>query len=235
MYTFISPFGGHGTSALRKLWHRRGWRIHIRPDYIFSFGIDTYDIHSFPKWDEKFKHHQSKGQMLYHRGKEWTRRAGFEPYEDLTISENLLWLLNTTSDSVILFGKQSLSETWLTNNEIKNLILIVRHPLDAYDSLFGRQHPYWGKLKGGVDSILAAEFWCKQWNTVMEDFLSTGNPIYKYEHLAADLEKEGQTDLANLLGPMWYSKPRREFITPKLEEYIKQLTWDNFKQLYTSW
>ncbi len=232
---WVTPFGGHGTTAIKGIWYRREWAIHTRPDWIFSYGIDTYDINSYPVWDEKFKHHHAKGQLLYHRGNEWKRRTLTEPQPDKTISENMLEFIDGTQNDVLLFGKQSLSEPWLTRHGIKNTILMVRHPLDAYDSLFGRQHPKWGKLRGGVQSILAAEFWCKQWNKVVEDFLSTGNPIYRYEHFASDLRRGGEKELANLLASAWYSRPRREFTTPETEEYIKQLTWHNFKAIYKNW
>lgn len=232
----VTPFGGHGTTTIRKMWRRRRWILHVRPDYIFSPAIDTYDIHSVPVWDEKFKHHVGKGQLLLHRGKEWYKRTGLQPQTKKTISEGLLEFIEETPHNIMLFGKCSLSETWLTNNGIKDALFMVRNPLDAYDSLYGRQHPQWSKARGGPRSLRLAEYYCEQWNKAVYDMLCShstyGNPIVRYETLADDLKSANLYPLSALLGGVWYNKPKREFITPEIEECIKDLTGKYYSAIY---
>jgi hypothetical protein len=233
---FATPFGGHGTTAIRKLWRRRKWPIYIRPDFIFSPAIETYDLDDVPIFDEKFSHWMGKGSLRLHRGKEWTKRTDLEPQDDKTIREQMTEFLLTCPFDVILFGKCSLTETFLTNIGVKNGLFLVRHVVDAYDSLYGRQHGQWCKARGGIKSIRNVQFYCKQWNAVVKDMLCShhthGNPIIRYETLAQDLENAGLHDLANLLGPMWYSKPKREFTTPEVEECMRENTREYFDELY---
>jgi len=229
----VTPFGGHATSLFLKRWRRQ---IHPRPDYIFSEAIDTYDIHSYANWDETFRHVTSAGGQSIPRDRSWQKRTGFDPQADKTIHEHLMELINNTPNPILLFGKCSLSETWLTNNKITDAIFIVRDPIDAYDSLFGRRHPYWADRQGGIESIGAAEHYCEQWNKVVYDLLSNhytyNTPIARYEFFIQDLEEAGLTKLAKFLQPTWYNKPKREFITPEVKECIEDLTCKHTLPLY---
>ena len=117
----VTPFGGHATSLFLKRWRRQ---IHPRPDYIFSEAIDTYDIHSYANWDETFRHVTSAGGQSIPRDRSWQKRTGFDPQADKTIHEHLMELINNTPNPILLFGKCSLSETWLTNNKITDAIFI---------------------------------------------------------------------------------------------------------------
>jgi hypothetical protein len=206
-------------------WKRQ---IHPRPDYIFSTAIDDYDIHGYANWDEHFRHVTSAGGRSWHRGRSWQIRAGFDPQPDRTIHEHLMELINNTPKPILLFGKCSLSETWLTNNKITDAIFIVRDPIDAYDSFFGRRHPHWADRQGGIESISTAEHYCEQWNKVVYDFLCNhytyNTPIARYEFLVQDLEEAGLTELAQFLKPEWQSQVKREFITPEIKECIEDLT-----------
>ena len=228
-----TPFGGHASSLLLKIFRRR---LHPRPDYPFSYGIDTYDIHSLTDWDEVFYHETGGISRPYHRARTWQQRTGLDPQPDKTIHENLMGLIENTPYPVLMFGKCSLSETWLTNNEFTDALFIVRNPLDEYDSFFGRRHPQWADAKGGVQSITAAEFYCEQWNKVVYDFLCShymyNTPIVRFESLVQDLEEAGLTDLARVLKPQFTDEVKREFITPEIKECIEDLTCKHYLVLY---
>jgi hypothetical protein len=234
---WVTSFGGTGSSFILK---RRSNRvmpfIHQRPDYPFNVAIDTYDIHSYAQWDKKFLHSNGKTAKMLHVGQQWQRRTGRKPQPDKTIHENLIEFLNETPSKVLLFGKCSLSETWLTNNKITDAIFLVRNPIDSYDSLFGRSHSHWADRMGGIKSISAAEYYSKQWNKVVYDFLCSrseyGTHILRYESLIRDLEEAGLTELAQSLQLRWYNKPKREFITPEVEGCIKDLTGKHYSVIY---
>ncbi len=236
---FVTPFGGHATSYLLKLWWKSGYQFWPRPDYPFSYGLEVYDPHVLVDWDEKFVHHIGRGQVWKTRREDWETRTHTEPQSGKTIHENLMDFIKGTNDNILLFGKCSLTEPFLTNNKLKNALFMVRHPLDAYDSLFGRQHPKWGKSRGGPESVLLAEDYALKWNKVVEDMLSCkaiyNNHLVRYETFVQDLQKAGIKKLSRILKPVWEPQRKREFITPQVEEYIKQITYKNFKQIYNRW
>ena len=236
---FVTPFGGHATSMLLRYWWKRDYRFWPRPDFPFSYGLEPYDLHSLIDWDEKFVHHVGRGQLYKSRRADWEFRTHTEPQADKTIHQNLVEFIDGTNDNILLFGKCSLTEPFLTNNKITNALFIVRHPLDAYDSLFGRQHPKWAKTRGGPTSVLLAEDYALKWNKVVEDMLSNrenyDTPLVRYETFIEDLREAGINKLARIFKSIWYNRPRREFITPAVEEFIRQITYKNFKQIYSKW
>lgn len=233
---FVVPFGGTGSSFFLQLWQANEQIMWPRPDYPFSWGVNSYDLDTLVDWNEKYRHVNNKGQLLLHRGRDWTFRTGREPQADKTIRQNLVEFLQTTQDQVLLFGKQSLTEPFLTKYRMKNALFIVRDPIDSYDSLYGRRHSTWAKERGGIQSLLNVEHYCKQWNAVVSDMLSCreqcGNHLVRYETLVEDLREAGMSKFARIIEPMWNPQLKREIVTPKMQEHIRQYTWDNVKQIY---
>ena len=231
----VTPFGGNASTLFIKKWRRR---IHPRPDYPFSPAIDPYDIHSYANWDglQMHEHVGYDRPLPLKRYREWQKRAGFDPDPYKTIHEHLMMLINTTPNHILLFGKCSLEETWLTNNKIIDALFMVRNPIDAYDSFFGRRHPQWSDRVGGIESLTSAQYYCDQWNKVVYDFVCSnqeyGTPLVRYEFLIEDLEAAGLRELARFLKPLWYNKPKREFITPLVQECIEDLTHEHCSKIY---
>jgi len=220
----ITPFGGHATEMIRKRLRMYG-KVHTcsRPDYIFSDSIEPYDLHARP----------NKNQSLFHCGVnnpgywstvayQWGKRSDVKLNPIVSIHNNLLRLINTTDRRVLLFGKCSLNEPFLTNNEIEALCM-VRYPLHAYSSFLVRRHPQWGEKAGGTETMQCAEWYGEKWNAVVDDFVSSGNPIVHYETLIDDLREFGYDRLADILAPVWKPQKELHIENPEVIKYLKNL------------
>ncbi len=215
----VTPFGGHGTVVLIKWFQSKGMFVCYRPDYIFSEGIDPYELDKRPK----------KGQVILHQGNktrqmkvdtEWYLRTRQNLNYYTSIRSNLLSAFHRQKGKIVLFGKCSLTEPFLTDNEIEALCM-VRHPLYAYNSFLGRRHPQWGEEAGGINTMECARWFSDKWKAVVDDFISSGNPIVHYETLIGDLDQLGYTKLARTLEPIW--KPRHEDLQVTDEDVIDHL------------
>ena len=220
----ITPFGGHGTRMIMKRLRIYGKVFTCpRPDYIFSNSIEPYDMHARP----------NPKQGLFHRGKnnpgfwstvayQWNKRSTVKLNPIVSIHNNLLRLINTTGHKVLLFGKCSINEPFLTNNEIEALCM-VRYPLHAYNSFLVSNHPQWGEEAGGPDTMQCAEWYAEKWNAVVDDFVSSGNRIVRYETLVDDLRELGYDRLADILAPVWKPQKELHIKNPEVIKYLKNL------------
>lgn len=215
----ITPFGGHGTVAIIKWFQSRGMFVSYRPDYIFSESIEPYELNKRPKQNQVILHQGSKTRQM-RVDTEWYLRTKQKLNYYTSIRSNLLSALHRQKGKIVLFGKCSLTEPFLTNNEIE-AICMVRNPLYAYSSFLGRRHPQWGKEAGGIDTMECARWFSDKWKAVVDDFISSGNPIVHYGTLIEDLNELGYTKLARVLAPIW--KPKYENSEVTNQEVIDHL------------
>lgn len=205
--------GGHGTTYI----HRHISRCAKRPDVLWG---EHLDIGSYPD--------QSKSIP-------WRRRTGGHILSTKkTIEENLVDMIESSNIWVLLSGWCSLRNRFLTRNKIRAYCL-VRHPLHAYVSYFGHQHPNHCRSFGGFNSDGAVEKWSRQWNAIINDFLSSGNKILRYEFFYKDLPYNAaiKKDFRNF--DFDTEKRNHGELHPKLEFKLKMLVNDNFYKMYDSW
>jgi hypothetical protein len=171
-------------------------KMHKRPDVSFR------DNESEPSVFWLLQSVQEDVQWR-HEAK-WRERAGIPLLVQETIEHNLLKLLSTTPRWVLLDGTCSSMDRFLSRNQVK-AICLVRHPVDAYVSLYGNQHPEFANLHGGLDSTRAITVWALGWRNIVSDFIESGNPICRYERLLDDCKDK---DLLKAIRPRWRSGRR---------------------------
>jgi len=160
----ITPMGGHGTTYLIG-------RANFckRPDTIWG---ESPDITKKPHLDKV---------------RAWRGRSGGHQLDvNKTIEQNLVDMITSSKYSVLLCGRCSINKKFLTDNSI-HAICLVRHPANAYVSYLSHQHPEHAARFGGFNKIKAVHFWARHWNAIVDDFLSSDNPIVRYEYLEQDL------------------------------------------------
>ncbi|MCK5316660.1 MAG: hypothetical protein KAJ55_02035, partial [Anaerolineales bacterium] len=163
--------------AIIKRFQGLGKYVSYRPDYIFSEAIEPYDLGKKPVKGQTFLHQGSR-TMTMSLDEEWYKRTRQKLNYAVSIRSNLRSAFHRQPDDVkiVLFGKCSLTEPFLTNEEL-NAMCIVRHPLYAFDSFFGSRHPQWVWHKDGIEAPEFIEWYFKQWWKVVDDYATSGNPI----------------------------------------------------------
>jgi hypothetical protein len=205
--------GGHGTTYI----HRHIGRCAKRPDVLWG---EKLNIDRYP----------DEAKVI-----SWRRRTGGHILSlSKTIEENLADMIETCSHWVLLSGWCSLRKPFLTRNKIR-AYCIVRHPLHAYVSYFGHQHPNHCRALGGFNTIAAVEKWCRQWNAIVNDFMLSKNKIIRYEFFYRDLPYNAalKKDFRNFNFDT--EKRNHGELLPKLEPQLKHLVNDNFYKIYDSW
>ena len=210
-HVFITPMGGHGTTYI----HRHIGPCAKRPDVLWG---EDLNIREFP---------------AEHKAKAWAKRTrGHILNPNKSIESNLCDMINSTEDWVLLSGWCSIRSKFLTENDIEAFCL-VRHPLHAYVSYFGHQHPNHCRSLGGFNTAAAVRKWTGQWNSIVSDFLSSKGKLIRYEYFYKDLTyyKHIRDKLSN------FDTTKRNYRELKrpLARMLKDLVADNFFQIYDEW
>ena len=211
MMIVVSPQGGHGTSHLGGFLANKPGRLSLRPDAIFKRPILR---NSRPLKKDKRK---------------WNERTHVKLNLDKSILDNLYSLTkNPNVKNIILWGACSEHYEFLTRYGVKAYCL-VRHPVSAYVSLYRHKHPELAKPFGGFEKKRAIENWARIWNSVVTDFLKSGNKIIRFEFFSEDVEGTG----LEFLSDGWKSERRNdEELNPDLTKYLKILVMNNYQKLY---
>ena len=225
----IAPMGGHGTVALIKQLQRFQF-VTYRPDYPFTKELEPYDLDSKPEKGFKFLHQGIRVSREMILDTEWYLRTRLRLNYNATIRSNLMAAFHKAPGKTILFGKCSLNESFLTNEEI-NALCFVRHPLAAFDSFFARRHPQWVWHKDGLEAPEFIEWYCKMWMKIVDDFAASGNPILRYETLVRDTKFNGWTELSKFLEGFW--RPSTQVAS--VGEDTAKMMYDILHNEYTHW
>ncbi len=211
-----------------------GMLFYPRLDYPFSVALDPFNMHSVPNWDEIHIHYALKGKTEKVRWREWKERTGLLPQQGKTVSQLIIDLIHNSPHRILLFGKCSLMEPWITNKGVRALCM-VRHPLYAYQSLLLRRHPQWARKGGGATTAQCGQWYIDLYNKVIHDFLESGNPIVRYEHLVEDTKKHGYNKLSSLIQPTWSPRSQLSKPLPDVEEVLREGSLGYFSDIWDKW
>lgn len=162
------------------------------------------------------------------------KRSGVHLNYDQNIEENLVRMLQWREDQekhTMLSGRCSQRGMFLTDNNIK-AVCFVRHPLHSFVSFLGSRHPEHAKRFGGFNTMAAVLFYAKLWNSMVTDFIKSGNVVYRFEYMPEEIEipwlqkaLQGWDNSKRNLGRLGYEREIR----------LKQLVADNYYKLYDHW
>lgn len=223
MRLIITPMGGCGSVFMGSILPMSV----KRPDVVLCKGYPKIvdlrlDIDRYP---EKLTE-----QMIAH----WSQRAGADLDRRATIGENLMEVFLSRKACrcnrwALLSGVCSTVHPFLTRNKLK-AVCLVRHPLHSYVSFFKHRHPNHAVRFGGFDTIGAISYWAELWNKIVEDFLSSGNKISRYEFWPED--SGNQIIQSKFVGRWTHGKRNWGELPKNLEEALRKRVWANFLKIY---
>jgi len=216
---FVAAMGGHGTTYIQK----HIGRCAKRPDVCWGEGLN---IKKYPE--------VMKDMPVVVKANIWRRRTrGHELNPEYTIEENFVRMIDWTKEDWILFsGWCSMKSMFLTDNDIAAFCL-VRHPLHAYVSYFGHQHPNHCRTLGGFNTAAAVRKWTGQWNSIISDFLASPGKIVRYEYFYKDLRYYKY--IRDRLYRFDTTKRNYRELKKPLVKELKEQVSDNFFQIYKEW
>ena len=207
---FVFAEGGTGS-----VYFSRCVNVGVRPDIAWGFKPPLKEKPKIPS--EAFR-----------------KRGGIPLDLDKTIEENLVAMLLTRENEgvhTMLSGRCSQVGNFLTDNGIK-AFCFVRHPLHSFVSFLDHQHPEHAKKFGGFNTLDAVRFYALLWNAMTDDFIKSGNVVYRFEYLPDEIEL------------VWLRRSLRNWdntirnygvLDPALEDELKKLVEKNYKLLYERW
>jgi hypothetical protein len=211
--------GGHGSIFLAQALRKTGRSIDLRPDV--AFGLDkTLDEYPPGKTIAAFYN-----------------KTGYAMDASKTINDNMVLYLRHISESgkIVLITRFSRLGPFFTRNKIDNVVCVVRHPLHAYVSFVGHQHPEAGQEFGALDSERRIEWYAKQWNLLVTDYINSRNCILRFEFMPDDLVRLPYPGLSKLL-VNWRPEIRNHRVLSKEKEILLQKSVAaNFYTLYRDW
>jgi len=218
----IVASGGHGsTFILNKL------KAHKRPDVTFGDKLTAVDLKLSDKPTKEYL-------------KEFKKRTnGFYTLNlDKSIEDNMVSYLNAAYDknlSVLLSGRISRVGKFFTNNDVKNVVCLVRHPLHAMVSLLVHRHPE--KLEwfgGNINSEECVLYYSKLWNDTVSDHILANNKIIRYEFARKD--SLNTSNKVRSIFNEWKQKRRNlGVLKEEFEEMLESKVKENYYKLYSKW
>jgi hypothetical protein len=211
--------GGHGSVFLTNALRRTGRSVHVRPDV--AFDLETI-LDAFPP-----------ARAI----KEFYNRTGYTLDASKTINDNVVLYLKHISESgkIVLIARLSRVGPFFTRNKINNVICVVRHPLHAYVSFVGHKHPEAGQEFGTLDSERRIEWYARQWNLLVADYINSGNKIIRFEFMRDDLTSLPHPGLSKLL-KHWRGGIRNHSVLSKEKEtFLQNSVAENFYKIYPDW
>jgi hypothetical protein len=211
--------GGMGSSFLINALQKTGCQVHVRPDVAFATDQTLED---FP---------DIKNVAEFHKRSRYTLDT------KNTINNNLVSYLHFISErnQITTLGRASRLGPFLTKNSIRNAVCLIRHPLHAYVSFVGHQHPEAGQSFGSFASENRIKWYAEQWNCMAFDYLSSGNKILRYEYMHDDVKEITNPNLPNLLKSWTVGKRNYGVLDQEKEDLLKELTSENFYKIYSDW
>lgn len=189
--------------------------VGVRPDVVWGFNPPLKENPKIPS--DAFE-----------------KRGGIPLDLGITIEENLVNMLRARENegvATMLSGRCSQVGHFLTDNEIK-ATCFVRHPLHSFISFLGFRHPEHAKQFGGINNMDAILFYAGLWNAMVDDFIRSGNVVYRFEYMPDEIIDDWLCD--RLKG--WNNELRHyNGIHKELEEELEELVSKNFYQLYDDW
>ncbi len=189
--------------------------VGVRPDTVWGFKPPLQDKPKIPS--DAFR-----------------KRSSVDLNLNETIEGNLVrmlkWRENMTLHTM-LSGRCSQSGMFLRDNGIK-AFCFVRHPLHSFVSFLGHRHPEHAKKFGGFNTIEAVKFYALLWNAMTDDFLRSGNPIFRFEYMPGNIiDPWLQSRLEG-----WDNTKRNHGVLDKsLELQLESYVADNYYSLYDGW
>ncbi|GAG50016.1 unnamed protein product, partial [marine sediment metagenome] len=108
----------------------------------------------------------------------------------------------------------------------------VRHPLHSFVSFLGFRHPEHAKKFGGINTFGAVEFYAGLWNAMVDDFILSGNVVYRFEYMPDEIIEDWLCD--RLKG--WTNQLRHyNALHDDKEARLEELVAKNFYSLYDEW
>jgi hypothetical protein len=225
-------YGGHGSTFLKKYLKSCGIKVHIRPDIVFN---NKSTLNPDAKLSDKpTKNHLNKFRIR--------TLNQYSLNLNKTIEENMIYYLNSVnkSNNVVIFTSEICRMgPFFTNNNIENVIYIVRHPVHAMISFLAHQHKEkMVHFKNGLNSIEYVKYYAKLWNDLTSDHLNGGSKIVRYEFAKRDVDFLGKGDiiLKNMFTTSWKSDIRNyNVLDSQLEAILKDMVRANYERLYDRW
>lgn len=213
---FMTPFGGHGTTFLFRRFAGAGISVCVRPDTVFG--------------DECMLDGRPDSSM----SSEWKKRTGRDLLMDQTINRNLMNLIEEEKKFVMLCGRCSARDKFLSRNNLR-VWGLVRHPVLAYCSYLGRRHPEHAKRFGGIDTLEAAEWYSGLWSNIVEDLFESSSYLTRFESLLEDLNSlQWKKTLRMLSG--WKAHLRDiEPISDEVINVFRERLEDKVNAIYGRW
>jgi hypothetical protein len=211
--------GGHGSIFLVNALRETGRRIHIRPDVAFDLNQSLDDCPS-----------QAGVKVFY-------QRTGYKLDVSKSINDNMVSYLNCIckAGEIVLITRLSRHGPFFCRNKISGVVCLVRHPLHAYVSFVGHQHPEAAQEFGELDSNRRIEWYAKQWNLLVSDYINSRNKIIRFESMHNDLAGLSDTSLPKLL-KNWRPEIRNNGVLTKAKEnFLKDLVAETFYKVYQDW
>ena len=134
-------------------------------------------------------------------------------------------------DNVLMSGACSVLEPFLTSRKLEAYCVVV-NPLVHYPFWFQKVEPYLSAPFGGLDAKEPQRFYATLWVQVVDDFIRSGNPIFRVEDLPGSAV--AFPDFHEAIGP-YVQQPKGDpyhGIQQRLEPFFTKLYGDNPDVLY---
>ena len=222
-YVF-SAIGGSASNYLVKVLSTK-YNVGNKPDTIFRPKISKLKI----------------GNMNKNQGTLKRRAPGFSEIPNETIDSFLVRYINYIKSSEMRTAVfNTCAELALfSKNSITDVIFLLRHPLHTYASWSKPdRHGDVIEYLGGVNSEKAILHFAKRWNAVVDEILK----LRKKQILGGLIRYEFATSDVNYIPEIRWAfenfdiyKRNHGFLSKKAEVMLRNITYNNFCQLYSDW
>jgi hypothetical protein len=118
---------------------------------------------------------------------------------------------------------------------VKDVIYLIRHPLHAYVSLAGHQHPHLSATFGGLNTKEAVEWYANVWNSVTSEYLKCRRLGLNHHVLRYCFCKSDSRRLpinSRIFNNLKHSKRNAGVLSVKYENLLHKLTERNYNNIY---
>ena len=245
----FSVLGGSGSTFLRRGIRKSGYIIAMRPEACWMPNFQSANAHEkqqilSKKGYRDFPEEKTKEQFYIRANYGRSVPISFKLDLKKNINENLKIYINfllSNKERTAIFTHASKLQ-FFSNNNIKNVVFLVRHPLMSYMSLVkpGR-HPGVVRELGGPNSIGGVSFYAKMWNLYAKDIVESKrrklNPIIiRYEFAGSDLEKYKNPILNKIFKDFRSNKRYYNELSCDVENKLREITKSSYEKIFnTKW
>lgn len=128
---------------------------------------------------------------------------------------------------------------FFSENNIENVSYLVRHPLHSLVSWAKPERHFQEVISlRGLNNKNTIEFWADAWNSIAEDYLVSQEKgldplLIRYEYAHQDTKHH--SELNKYFENFDSSKRNHGIMLEPAEDYLKQLTGNNYFKLYGKW